>query len=322
MQTKRPETPAPQDKTSDNGDLNDAIRNYVRAYALWHGRPQAAQRFGVSRHTLWRFLERGHLGRSLPRAVTGAVGEDPEDVDSATQELVATARRQRKLMREMEDLLAKEEKREPATQRLSDSLEDALLLLCAAPLATVKELSRFGRLPQSTLRDQMNRLATMGLADSVSHRLPDLGPRPQLRYSPTAAGIIAAGKAEHGTERFLSMYPVSRPVVPHPGGTPGRRGRGLSRRRPHRRRRPERPTRPGGPLPPRTLRRPSHPLRGPHPGHHPPGTHAAVPQPALPLQDRREPPLPPAAHGHCQNRPGAVAVSRYRPSEAPKPKPR
>ena len=101
-------------------------------------------------------------------------------------------------MREMEDLLAKEEKRGPATQRLTESLEDALLLLCAAPLATVKvraaELSRFGRLPQSTLRDQLNRLVAMGLADSVSHRLPDLGPRPQLRFFPTEAGIIAAGK--------------------------------------------------------------------------------------------------------------------------------
>ena len=185
MTTKQPATPAPaNDTTAANGALDDAIRRYVRAYALWHGRPQAAQHFGVSRHTLWRFLERGHLGRSLPRAVTGAVGDDPEDVDAATQELAATARRQRKLMREMEDLLAKEDKRSPATQRLTGSLEDALLLLCAAPLATVKELSRFGRLPQSTLRDQLNRLADMGLADSVSHRLPDLGPRPSSASSP------------------------------------------------------------------------------------------------------------------------------------------
>ena len=211
MQTKQPESPAPANETTaDNGALADAIRRYVRAYALWHGRPQAAQRFGVSRHTLWRFLDLGHLGRSLPRAVTGAVGEDPEDVDAATQELAATARRQRKLMREMDDALAQLEKRSPATHRLSESLEDALLLLCAAPLATVKELARFGRLPQSTLRDQLNRLAAKGLADSVSHRLPDLGPRPQLRFFPTEAGIIAAGKAEHGTDRFLSEYPVSR----------------------------------------------------------------------------------------------------------------
>ena len=78
MQTKMLATPEPtQNTAAENPDLNDAIRRYVRAYALWHDRPQAAQRFGVSRHTLWRFLERGHLGRSLPRAVTGAVGEDP-----------------------------------------------------------------------------------------------------------------------------------------------------------------------------------------------------------------------------------------------------
>ena len=211
MDTKQPATPAPANETTaDYGTVNDAIRLYVRAYALWHGRPQAAQRFGVSRHTLWRFLERGHLGRSLPRAVADAVVNNPEDVDAATEELVANARRQRKLLRKMDNALAQLEKRSPATHCLSNSQVDALLLLCAAPLATVKELSRFGRLPQSTLRDQLNRLVVMGLADSVSHRLPELGPRPQLRFFPTEAGIIAAGKAEHGTERFLTEYPVSR----------------------------------------------------------------------------------------------------------------
>ena len=211
MQTKQPATPEPtQNTAAENPDLNEAIRNYVRAYALWHGRPQAAQRFGVSRHTLWRFLERGHLGRSLPRAVADAVGNNPEDVDAATEELVANARRQRKLLREMDNALAQLEKRSPATHWLSNSQVDALLLLCAAPLATVRELARFGRVPESTLRDQLNRLAAMGLADSVFHRLPDLGPRPQLRFFPTEAGIIAAGRAEHGTERLLSEYPVSK----------------------------------------------------------------------------------------------------------------
>ena len=93
MQTKRPATPAPANETTaDNGSLSDAIRRYVRAYALWHGRHQAAQRFGVSRHTLWRFLELGHLGRSLPRAIADAVGDDPESVDAATQELAATVK--------------------------------------------------------------------------------------------------------------------------------------------------------------------------------------------------------------------------------------
>ena len=211
MQTKMLATPEPtQNTAAENPDLNDAIRRYVRAYTLWHGRPQAAQRFGVSRHTLWRFLERGHLGRSLPRAVTGAMSDDPQAIEAATEELAATALRERKLLLEMDDALAQLEKRSPATHRLSNSQEDALLLLCAAPLATVKELARFGRVPDSTLRGQLNRLAAKGLADSVSHRLPDLGPRPHLRFFPTAAGVIAAGKAEHGTERFLSEYPVSR----------------------------------------------------------------------------------------------------------------
>ncbi len=190
--------------------LRILARMNVRAYVLWHGQPQAALRFGVSRYTLWRFLERGHLGRSLPRAVSSAVGNDPEAIYAATEELVFDVRRQRKLLRQLDDALAHWEKRSPANHRLTESQEDALRLLCAAPVATVMEVARLGRVPQSTLRDQLNRLTALGLVDSVSHRQPGLGPRPQLRYFPTQGGIVAAGQAEHGIERFLIEYPVSR----------------------------------------------------------------------------------------------------------------
>ena len=46
-------------------ELIEPIRAYVRAYGLRHGRRRATEAFGVSRHTLWRFLERGYVGRSL-----------------------------------------------------------------------------------------------------------------------------------------------------------------------------------------------------------------------------------------------------------------
>ena len=64
---------------------------------MWrNGRARIAENFGVSRHTLWRFLERGHVGRSLPRAVLNAVGVDidkpspniVEALDAATAPLV------------------------------------------------------------------------------------------------------------------------------------------------------------------------------------------------------------------------------------------
>ena len=42
--------------------LERAILDDVRAYVWRHGRRKTAEDFGVSRHTLWRFLERGHLG--------------------------------------------------------------------------------------------------------------------------------------------------------------------------------------------------------------------------------------------------------------------
>ena len=78
------------------------------------------------------------------------------------------------------------------------------------PLATVGELARFGRVSASTLRDRLGKLVNKGLVDSVAHRLGVLGPHPQRRYFPTEQGIVAGGRVEHGTERFLSEYPVSK----------------------------------------------------------------------------------------------------------------
>ena len=54
------------------------------------------------------------------------------------------------------------------------------------------------------------KLAGLSLADSIYHHLGSLGPNPKRRYFPTERGIEAAARVEHGTERFLSEYPVSR----------------------------------------------------------------------------------------------------------------
>ncbi|MCY3691647.1 MAG: hypothetical protein OXI54_01205 [Chloroflexota bacterium] len=197
MKTKRPEPPArTEHNTQDEPTIDDAIRDYVRTYALWHGRPQAVRHFGVSRHTLWRCLERGRLGRALPRAVINAVGADPDVIQAATWAMTAVRQVQR---------------RAAANPRpLAETLVDTLRLLCAAPLATVDELSAFGRIPATTLRRRLAKLAGLGLADSVSHHLNALGPNPKQRHFSTERGIEAAAGVEHGTERFLSEYPVSR----------------------------------------------------------------------------------------------------------------
>ena len=52
MITTERRTPTLGKAASADGNLNDAIRSYVRTYVLWHGRRQAAEAFGVSRHTL------------------------------------------------------------------------------------------------------------------------------------------------------------------------------------------------------------------------------------------------------------------------------
>ena len=84
------------------------------------------------------------------------------------------------------------------------------MLLCAAPLATVDELARFGRVPSFTLRERLDKLAERGLADTVSHHLGALGSRPQRRYFPTEKGVTAAGAATEGRNHMLKAYPVSK----------------------------------------------------------------------------------------------------------------
>ena len=167
----------------------------MRAYASLHGRRRATEDLGVSRHTLWRFLERGHTGRSVLSAVLNAVGGNVAAVEAATFEIII----------DLEGL-----RPDPALRSLRQGLEEAVLLLCAAPLATVDELSRFGRVPASTLRDRLKRLAERGLVDSVPHHLSVLGTRPQRRYFPTEKGVTAAGAATKGREHMLRAYPVSK----------------------------------------------------------------------------------------------------------------
>ena len=96
MQTKQPAwSEATQNAAAENHALNDAIRGYVLAYALWHGQPQTARRLGAfrhtaSRHTLWRCLERGHAGHSPLEAMTKAVGDTPDAVVAAAWAMTAS----------------------------------------------------------------------------------------------------------------------------------------------------------------------------------------------------------------------------------------
>ena len=184
-------------------DLEEAVRYYVRTYAVLHGRPKAAEALGVSRQTLWRFLTLGQVGRAIPRAVLARVGGSVEALEDAEERLILQAQARRRLR----DGGPVAERR---TRPLSETLEDALRLLCAAPLATLDELSRFGRAPTSTMRDRLGKLAKRGLVGSVPHHLSVLGPHPKRRYFPTERGIVAGGRIEHGTDYFLTEYPVSK----------------------------------------------------------------------------------------------------------------
>ena len=176
--------------------LADAIGDYLRAHIERHGRKATAEAFGASRHTLWRFLERGQIGRALPRAVLDRVGPDLDAVDAATQALLARPA--------------------PAPTReatppdfLPTRLKETLRALCATPLTTVSELASFTREPVSSLRDRLDRLRRRGLAERRPHRLAALGERPQQRWFPTEHGITAAEEASAG-DGLLRTAPVSR----------------------------------------------------------------------------------------------------------------
>ena len=195
MIVAEPRTQALNGTTQAGPDLRRAVREYVRAYASLHGRRKTAEHLGVSRHTLWRFLERDQLGRAVPSAVLSSVGKSVRAIEAATMEIII----------DVEGL-----RPDPALHHLRQGLEEALLLLCSTPLATVEELSRFGRVPASTLRDRLKKLSERGLVDSVPHHLSILGTRPQWRYFPTEKGVTAAGAATKGRAHMLRAYPVSK----------------------------------------------------------------------------------------------------------------
>ena len=175
--------------------LTDAIWVYLSVCTHKHGQQRTAERFGVSRQTLWRFLERDQDGRRLPRAVLGSVGDSVGALAAATDLLLAESSPRSRLQ-------------PPGI--LSGGLRTALLGLCEAPLTTAGELARLTRVPVSTLREQLTKLSARGLADSRPHRLAVLGSRPQHRWFPTAAGIRALAVDEDDERRLLRIYPVSK----------------------------------------------------------------------------------------------------------------
>ena len=145
----------------------------------------------MSRHTLWRFLERDQMGYAVPSAILNKVGGSVQPIEDAAFEPIIDPEGLRP---------------DPALRHRG--LEEALLLLCATPPATMEELSRFDRVPASTLRDRLTKLTERGPVDLVPHHLSVLGIRPQRRYFPTENGVIAGGMVTEGEERMLLAYPV------------------------------------------------------------------------------------------------------------------
>ncbi len=181
---------------STSAEQIEAVREYLRTRAWRRGVQRTADRYGVSRSTLWRFLWTEHVSPKLVTAVTA-------DVSASSWELRRAAERLRPLSG-----AAGANRLRP---RLTSADKQTVELLCHTPLAKVDEMAALVRLPANTLRERLARLARKGLADSRPHRLELLGVRPQRRFFPTREGIVAlASGGRAGIERLMRLYPVSR----------------------------------------------------------------------------------------------------------------
>ena len=177
-------------------ELYYAIGDFLLAHIERHGHARTAEAFGVSRHTLWRFIERGQPGRALPRAVMARAGDTPRKLSAATRAVRGEAR-----PAPLERLRA---------PRLTQALHETLLLVCETPFASVEDLSRIKRVPRSTLRERLAKLRRMGLAEAHPHRLAMLSDRPLRRYVSTAAAVSVLGYDAQARRELLRRYPVSR----------------------------------------------------------------------------------------------------------------
>ncbi|MYD35714.1 MAG: hypothetical protein F4X20_01625 [Dehalococcoidia bacterium] len=175
-------------------EVQRAVRLYVDAYVLRRGRVQTAAHLDVSRHTLWRFLDRRSAGHAVTQAVIGRYGENPGRIDEARYAILA-------------EPTISFDPRQP--EGISRPLRQTLLMLCRTPLITVEDLSELRGVPPSTLHDRLRTLKSFGYVESVQHRLRQFGPRPQVRWYPTQEGIIeAAGDGK--LSGFVRAWPVSR----------------------------------------------------------------------------------------------------------------
>ena len=182
-------------KQRQDTELLDAIREYLLVHVRRHGHQQTADKFGVSRSTLWRFLWTEHVSPRLVGAVTAEFGNSVAELSWATKRL------NEGLMP-----LASSSTRLQLTSADAETLE----VLCHTPLTTVNELAAFIRLPVNTLRERLARLTKKGCIQSLPHRLRLLGARPQRRFYPTREGISALADGDAGVERLMRLYPVSR----------------------------------------------------------------------------------------------------------------
>ena len=98
MVVTKPRTRSLKGTTLAGPDLERTIWKNIRTFEWRYDRRKAADDLYVSRHTLWRFLKRGHVGRDVPSAVLNTVGGNIAALEAAALEIIIDLETKREAM--------------------------------------------------------------------------------------------------------------------------------------------------------------------------------------------------------------------------------
>ena len=97
LATTNPQTQASYREAWVGGEPWGGGPDYVYTHAVLYGKPKATEVLSISRHTFWNFLNRGHAGSAVPRAVLTRAGGSAEALEEAEERQTIQAQVSRRL---------------------------------------------------------------------------------------------------------------------------------------------------------------------------------------------------------------------------------
>ena len=230
-------------KAHIDSELEAVVRDFVRYHVRRRGHQRNAAVFGVSRQTLWRYLEHGHVGSTVPQAAMDAFGGTTAGLVEAWRGLIAESP-----LREID----------ASELPLSNGLEDSLLLVCATPLATVEEYFFLRQSPAFNSARHSGASRRVGICRLLAASLECTGVPLAAPLLPDRYGRFCRCGSRTGAISHSARIPRFQAVVPPASRTIGCRYGSVSRGRPSRPSRSQERPHQGRPLPPGALLHSAH----------------------------------------------------------------